>query len=752
MTRCRAQPAGFGLGSDGDDLYLFGVLPGGGLSGYVHGFRFGGSDDWVSFGRYVSSDGREHFVAQVSSSLGTNNVGPRVGPVVISELMYHPPDVGGVDNPVDEFIELLNITGAEVRLYDEQAPTNAWRVRGGVDYDFPTNLTLGAGQYVLLVNFSPTNAAQSNGFCLKYEVPAGVRLMGPYGGKLNNGGDTVELRKPVLIHGTNVGWVLVDGVDYSGQPPWPCGTDGTGVSLQRQVAEAFGNDPANWAGAAPTAGAANTIVPPGAPVLAYPPTDQWAVVGGSASFTVGPCGTPPYTYRWLFNESPLPDATNVTYVIAPARHEDDGFYRVIVGNGSGSVTSTPVRLSVFDSLWPVITQQPQDQTVPGDGTASFTVTALGPPPLQYQWLCYGTNLPGQNGPTLILANVQPRQQGPYSVVVATPYGDLLSADAFLTVHVPCVILTQPTNVTFTPSPATNTVTTSNAIFSVFAAGMGPLSYQWTFWGTNLPGATEATLVISNAGLAQAGPYAVRVSDSMTPLTSSNATLRLLTKPTIIVPIQGQSVVSGGSVTFSVWAVPVHPTLPLTYRWLRGGTNYLTNTYSTFLASNVTNSTTYQVVVQNDGGTDYKPPVVLSVWADADKDGLPDRWMTNYFGHTNGLAADKSRAQDDADADGLTNLEEYQAGTNPTNALSVLRLVGVGRRGRGAGAVVFRRGLEQDLQRGVSGEGGRGRVGDGGQLRFVADQPRAMGDERPPAGADQRLLPPQTAPEQLRSRL
>ena len=124
------QPAGFGLGSDGDELYLFGAVPGGGLSGYVHGFQFGGSDDWVSFGRHVSSDGREHFVAQVANSLGTNNVGPRVGPVVISELMYHPPDVGGVDNTVDEFIELRNITGVEVRLYDEQAPTNAWRVRG----------------------------------------------------------------------------------------------------------------------------------------------------------------------------------------------------------------------------------------------------------------------------------------------------------------------------------------------------------------------------------------------------------------------------------------------------------------------------------------------------------------------------------------------------------------------------------------------------------------------------------------------
>ena len=135
-------------------------------------------------------------------------------------------------------------------------------------------------------------------------------------------------------------------------------------------------------------------------------------------------------------------------------------------------------------------------------------------------------------------------------------------------------------------------------------------------------------------------------------------------------------------------MPVHPTLPLTYRWLRGGTNYVTNSYSTLLAGNVTNSTTYQVVVQNDGGTDYKPPVVLTVWADADKDGMPDRWMTNYFGHTNGLAADKSREQDDADGDGMTNLEEYQAGTNPTNALSVMRLVAVPGGGAGEAARMY----------------------------------------------------------------
>ena len=76
---------------------------------------------------------------------------------------------------------------------------------------------------------------------------------------------------------------------------------------------------------------------------------------------------------------------------------------------------------------------------------------------------------------------------------------------------------------------------------------------------------------------------------------------------------------------------------------------------------------------NPAGADYRAPVVLTVLADADQDGLPNVWMTNYFGHTNGLAADLSRPQDDADGDGATNLEEYQAGTNPTNAPSVFKL-------------------------------------------------------------------------------
>ncbi len=48
-------------------------------------------------------------------------------------------------------------------------------------------------------------------------------------------------------------------------------------------------------------------------------------------------------------------------------------------------------------------------------------------------------------------------------------------------------------------------------------------------------------------------------------------------------------------------------------------------------------------------------------------------MIQNFGHPIGQAGDKSLAQDDADGDGMTNLQEYLAGTVPTDPNSVFRI-------------------------------------------------------------------------------
>ncbi len=59
--------------------------------------------------------------------------------------------------------------------------------------------------------------------------------------------------------------------------------------------------------------------------------------------------------------------------------------------------------------------------------------------------------------------------------------------------------------------------------------------------------------------------------------------------------------------------------------------------------------------------------------DSDSDRIPDAWLNARFGHNTGQAGDKSRASDDADGDGLTNLQEYRAGTDPRSATNALRI-------------------------------------------------------------------------------
>lgn len=263
-----AGASGFRLSKYGEEVWLFSFDASKGLTGYTHGFDFGYSPNGVSFGRYVTSEGDEHFVLQSTSTLGTNNALPRVGPLVIAEIMYHPPDrTNGTDNDLDEFIEVQNLASTNVPLYSTftnepgvglAAATNTWQLREGVDYDFPTNVALAANGCLLVVGFDPANAVQLASFRALYGVSNDIPVFGPWRGKLDNSSEVIELKSPDKpnITATNliVPYVEVDRVHYRDQPPWPTNADGSGYSLQRRVPGAYGNDPVNWSGAAPTPG------------------------------------------------------------------------------------------------------------------------------------------------------------------------------------------------------------------------------------------------------------------------------------------------------------------------------------------------------------------------------------------------------------------------------------------------------------------------------------------------------------------
>jgi endonuclease/exonuclease/phosphatase family metal-dependent hydrolase len=168
---------------------------------------------------------------------------------------------------------------------------------------------------------------------------------------------------------------------------------------------------------------------------------------------------------------------------------------------------------------PNITNQPSSQAIVAGSNATFTVGADGTAP-SYQWQLWSTNIPGATGITYTRFNVQPADEGPYSVVVSNSAGFAASSNAFLTVIVAPAIIDQPVDQTVVAGTGTS--------FGVNASGSTPLNYQWQREGNDLSGETNSTLDLNNIDLSQAGAYSVIISNAAGLVVSSNATLSVYT--------------------------------------------------------------------------------------------------------------------------------------------------------------------------------------------------------------------------------
>ncbi len=270
------------------------------------------------------------------------------------------------------------------------------------------------------------------------------------------------------------------------------------------------------------AGSEGKCFTPTPPAITAQPTNETVVVGAVAAFSVAASGTPPLNYQWSFNGTNLVGATNATLTLTDVQSDQSGDYSVLVSNLYGATNSAAAVLTVY-WLPPAIITQPSNQTVAVDGTATFSVVAVGTPPLSYQWSFNGTNLAGATNATLALTDVQLDQSGDYSVLVSNLYGATNSAEAVLTVYgIPPTIMTQPSSETVVVGGA--------ASFSVAAVGTPPLGYQWNFNGTNLIGATNAMLTLSDVQLGQSGDYSVLVTNTFGSIKSAIAILTVNLPP------------------------------------------------------------------------------------------------------------------------------------------------------------------------------------------------------------------------------
>jgi hypothetical protein len=322
--------------------------------------------------------------------------------------------------------------------------------------------------------------------------------------------------------------------------------------------------------------------------------------------------------------SALSGANSATLRLSNVHTDDGSSYWVSVYNLAGSINSAAATLTVISSATtPTITLQPigVSGSISGTsirsalgGTASFTVAAIGPGPLSYQWLKDGNVIATATVSTLSLTNVLASDAGSYSVVVSNTSGSVTGSSVSLTVTdtsgaVPTISL-QPISQTV---PAGGTVT-----FSITAAGSTPfLSYAWFRNGQLQPGMLP-TFTLTNVSAVDAGEYYVRVANMTGEAVNSQTfTLTVLAPtnaPAILSQPAAQTVPVGGSVTFLVSA---NGTPSPTYQWYRRGSGAITGATGSSLALAavaVGDAGDYYVIASNSAGSATSSDAHLTVSA------------------------------------------------------------------------------------------------------------------------------------------
>jgi hypothetical protein len=237
------SPLAFSLSEHGEQVYLVADAMGCAIA-FCDGFTFGDQENGVGFGRYVNSVGETQLVRLQTPTLGSENAPPAVGPLVISEIMYNP----AVGN--HEYVELQNTGAEDLPLSEPSLADHTWKI-DGLGFAFPPSITLAAGETVLVVPSSVSDAA----FRAEYGVPADVRIFTTTQ-SLDDYGAVLTLMKAWKPYQDVLPFILEEIVAFSNTAPWPAAANGSGSALHRKDLTAFGNDPANWEAGPPSPGLA----------------------------------------------------------------------------------------------------------------------------------------------------------------------------------------------------------------------------------------------------------------------------------------------------------------------------------------------------------------------------------------------------------------------------------------------------------------------------------------------------------------
>ena len=253
---------------------------------------------------------------------------------------------------------------------------------------------------------------------------------------------------------------------------------------------------------------------------------------------------------------------------------------------------------------PFITQQPASQTVIAGGEVVLSVQNRGQTPFSYQWYFDSNPLTGQTNQTLIRNGATTNQAGYYSVVVSNPYGAVTSSVAQVTLLTLPGVVRQPVS--------TNILAGRSLWLSVSATGSKPLSYQWNFQETPIPGATNSSCELWDVQSANEGVYSVSISNSAGTTNSTLALVRVLpAKPVIVTNPVSLTLSAGSDAIFTVAAIGSEP---FVCQWLFNGRAIPGATGAQLVLANIQagNDGRYSAKVSNSMGSSTSQSANLKV--------------------------------------------------------------------------------------------------------------------------------------------
>ena len=231
-------------GTTGDDVWL--VVPGeaGGVARIVDDVHFRETASGQIIGLDDESNGR--LAPLVRPTLGCQNSQPLVDDAYISVINHTPSRPSAEAMTIFPQLDNNDLEYLVVQASGSDAQFAGWRIRGGIDFDFPAETS---ESKVYILSFDPEDLAnqdRTNAFRAHHGLDVDAPLIGGYSGSLNNSGDQIRLERPgVSEDPSSTLFITVDEVVYDDQQPWPPSTPGD--PLVRISSTVFGNDGSKWA-------------------------------------------------------------------------------------------------------------------------------------------------------------------------------------------------------------------------------------------------------------------------------------------------------------------------------------------------------------------------------------------------------------------------------------------------------------------------------------------------------------------------